>query len=345
MPRNRSSGRRRPRTSSSPLQEISRRSPAQDTWHGRERRLGGPLDSTGRWDESACSDSAGARRGRHGDRFDTWLAAVEADTIEPLHRFAARRTPGAPTMSFALYAGIAVLAGILSRRLSAAVEPTGAPSPPTAPHQEQLRRRPAPGPVLRLAALFAVDAFRRPAGGASRPGPLAPAALRRLHDPVGPAVLRNKPAVGAQPGTASREHQHWLPRSPADAASCKPRSCPHFVSNLLLLAVPVSPSFGVTAVLLSLRHSLSKIDVPTRQAFTAAVVTPEQRTAAASEAGSGEAGMIESSSAAVMRRVRLLGRGHRRRVHRRWWRRGVWSGRAVRGSRRARCAAAGCGRG
>jgi len=26
--------------------------------------------------------------GRHGDRFDTWLAAVEADTLEPLHRFA-----------------------------------------------------------------------------------------------------------------------------------------------------------------------------------------------------------------------------------------------------------------
>ena len=57
---------------------------------------------------------------------------------------------------------------------------------------------------------------------------------------------------------------------------------PHFVSNLLLLAVPVSPSFGFTAALLSLRHSLSKIDVPARQAFTAAVVTPEQRTAAAS---------------------------------------------------------------
>ncbi|HEX5812296.1 MAG TPA: hypothetical protein VFY38_09360, partial [Pseudonocardia sp.] len=49
-----------------------------------------------------------------------------------------------------------------------------------------------------------------------------------------------------------------------------------------LLAVPISPSFGFTAALLSLRHSLSKIDVPARQAFTAAVVTPEQRTAAAS---------------------------------------------------------------
>jgi hypothetical protein len=57
---------------------------------------------------------------------------------------------------------------------------------------------------------------------------------------------------------------------------------PHFVSNVLLLAVPASPSFGLTAVLLCLRHTLSKIDVPARQAFTAAVVTPEQRVAAAS---------------------------------------------------------------
>ena len=27
--------------------------------------------------------------GRHGDRLDAWLAAVEADTLTPLHRFAA----------------------------------------------------------------------------------------------------------------------------------------------------------------------------------------------------------------------------------------------------------------
>ena len=27
--------------------------------------------------------------GRHGDRLDAWLAAVEADTLIPLHRFAA----------------------------------------------------------------------------------------------------------------------------------------------------------------------------------------------------------------------------------------------------------------
>jgi MFS family permease len=57
---------------------------------------------------------------------------------------------------------------------------------------------------------------------------------------------------------------------------------PHFVSNVLLLAVPASPTFWLAAALLCVRHTLSKIDVPARQAFTAAVVTPEQRVAAAS---------------------------------------------------------------
>jgi MFS family permease len=57
---------------------------------------------------------------------------------------------------------------------------------------------------------------------------------------------------------------------------------PHFASNLLLLCVPLAPTFGVAAGLLLARQALSKIDVPARQAFTAAVVTRPQRVAAAS---------------------------------------------------------------
>ena len=57
---------------------------------------------------------------------------------------------------------------------------------------------------------------------------------------------------------------------------------PHAVSNLLLLCVPWSPTFGWAATALWTRQTLSKIDVPARQAFTAAVVTPVERTAAAS---------------------------------------------------------------
>ena len=57
---------------------------------------------------------------------------------------------------------------------------------------------------------------------------------------------------------------------------------PHAMSNLLLLCVPLSPTFGWAAIALWTRQALSKIDVPARQAFTAAVVTPVERTAAAS---------------------------------------------------------------
>ncbi|MDX6227581.1 MAG: hypothetical protein QOI76_971 [Frankiales bacterium] len=55
----------------------------------------------------------------------------------------------------------------------------------------------------------------------------------------------------------------------------------HLPSNLLLAAVAFAPSFDVAAGLLVARTSLSRMDVPTRQAFVMAVVTPRERTAAA----------------------------------------------------------------
>ena len=45
---------------------------------------------------------------------------------------------------------------------------------------------------------------------------------------------------------------------------------------------PAAPDLGWAAALLLVCHALSKIDVPARQAFTTAIVTPEQRVAAAS---------------------------------------------------------------
>jgi MFS family permease len=55
----------------------------------------------------------------------------------------------------------------------------------------------------------------------------------------------------------------------------------HLPSNVLLLAVPFMPSFGAAAAVLLARHVLSQMDVPTRQAYTMALVTPEERPAAA----------------------------------------------------------------
>jgi MFS family permease len=55
----------------------------------------------------------------------------------------------------------------------------------------------------------------------------------------------------------------------------------HLPSNVLLLLVPVMPTFTAAAAVLLLRHVLSQMDVPTRQAYTMALVAPEERPAAA----------------------------------------------------------------
>jgi len=55
----------------------------------------------------------------------------------------------------------------------------------------------------------------------------------------------------------------------------------HLPSNVLLLCVPFMPSFAAAAMLLLARHLLSQMDVPARQAYTVALVAPEERAAAA----------------------------------------------------------------
>ena len=56
----------------------------------------------------------------------------------------------------------------------------------------------------------------------------------------------------------------------------------HLPSSVLLIAFAFSPTFLVAAVLWVLRSTLSQMDVPTRQAFTQAIVPPAERAAAAS---------------------------------------------------------------
>lgn len=55
----------------------------------------------------------------------------------------------------------------------------------------------------------------------------------------------------------------------------------HLPSNLLLALVPFAPSLGLALALLLARSALSQMDVPARQAYLAALVDPEERTAAA----------------------------------------------------------------
>jgi len=55
----------------------------------------------------------------------------------------------------------------------------------------------------------------------------------------------------------------------------------HLPSNVLLMLVPLMPSWPLAAAALLGRHALSQMDVPTRQAYTMALVRPSERSAAA----------------------------------------------------------------
>ncbi len=59
----------------------------------------------------------------------------------------------------------------------------------------------------------------------------------------------------------------------------------HIPSNILLMLVPLMPNLPLAIGLLLLRFSISQMDVPTRQSYTMAVVTPDERSAAAGVTG------------------------------------------------------------
>jgi MFS family permease len=54
----------------------------------------------------------------------------------------------------------------------------------------------------------------------------------------------------------------------------------HIPSNILLILVPLMPSLPLSVGVLLLRFSISQMDVPTRQSYTMAVVAPDERSAA-----------------------------------------------------------------
>jgi len=59
----------------------------------------------------------------------------------------------------------------------------------------------------------------------------------------------------------------------------------HIPSNILLILVPLMPNLPLAITVLLLRFSISQMDVPTRQSYTMAVVSPEERSAAAGITG------------------------------------------------------------
>lgn len=131
--------------------------------------------------------------------------------------------------------------------------------------------------VLRLSALFALDAF---AGGfviagfitfwfSNRFG-MDPAALGALI--FGANLLAGLSALAAGP----LARRFGLVRTMVFT---------HLPSNVLLLLVPFMPTLPLAATVLLVRFSISQMDVPTRQSYTIAIVTPDERSAAAGVTG------------------------------------------------------------
>ncbi|MDE3230872.1 MAG: MFS transporter [Chloroflexota bacterium] len=130
------------------------------------------------------------------------------------------------------------------------------------------------GIVLRLAGLFSVDAL---AGGLVTQSLLA----LYFHLRFGASLT---PLAWLFFGTSLLSALSFLAAAPLARrfGLLNTMVFTHLPSNILLMLVALMPTFPLAAGVLLLRQSLSQMDVPTRQAYTMALVEPEERTAAAS---------------------------------------------------------------
>ncbi len=179
---------------------------------------------------------------------------------------------------------LAVLFARLSPAVEVPVEDRSSPEAGTPPARFGLHR--SRGVVYRLAALFALDAF---GGGFVMQGVVAywfhvrfgadPATIGAIF--FGANLLAACSALAAA----------WVARH---VGLLNAMVFTHLPSNVLLLLVPLMPDLGWAVTVLLLRFSISQMDVPTRQSYTVAVVSPDERSAA-----SGVTGVARSIGAAV----------------------------------------------
>jgi MFS family permease len=185
------------------------------------------------------------------------------------------------------YAGIGLLLVAVFTRLSPAAEAPREPGPPAperVPSRFGLHR--SRWIVLRLSALFALDSF---AGGFVLQSVVAYWFYVRFGLPVAALggiffaanVLAGFSALVASP----------LARR---IGLVRTMVLTHLPSNVLLILVPLMPDASLAVAVLLLRFSISQMDVPTRQAYTVAVVSPDERSAA-----SGVTGVARSVGAAL----------------------------------------------
>ena len=127
--------------------------------------------------------------------------------------------------------------------------------------------------VLKLSLLFGLDAF---GGGFVIQSVIAYWFHRRFH--LEPAMLGTIYLFANLFAGASALAAGWLARR---IGLVNTMVFTHLPSNVLLLLVPLMPTAPWAVAVLLLRFSISQMDVPTRQAYTMAVVHSDERSAAA----------------------------------------------------------------
>jgi MFS family permease len=131
--------------------------------------------------------------------------------------------------------------------------------------------------ILKLSALFALDAF----AGGFIPLTLIAFYLATRFDP-GPATLG---ALFFAVNLLAAVSSLSAARIAARVGLINTMVFTHLPSNVLLLLVPLMPTFLLAAVVLLARSVISQMDVPTRQSYVIAVVEPDERSAAAGVTG------------------------------------------------------------
>jgi len=206
-----------------------------------------------------------ARYGMLGALFAA-LGALAAGVPDWLVSHAAASRLVALRAMFLLYGALGLVVWWLYRRLAADVA-TGQ-SREFAPLGSSRRV------VVRLAALFSVDAF---AGGLVVNSLMSLWLLQRFG-----LSLSQAGAFFFWTGLLSAVSQLAAPRVAQRIGLLNTMVFTHIPSSVCLVLAALSPSLPVALTLLFFRSALSQMDVPTRNAYVMAVVTPAERPAAGS---------------------------------------------------------------
>jgi MFS family permease len=169
-------------------------------------------------------------------------------------------------LMFYAYAALGLLAAALYRFIPA--------RPVTAAATKPAVLGPSRGIVIKLAALFCIDAF---AGGFVVQSLLALWLFERFDLSLAQASLfffwSNLLAAFSYPVAA------WLSKR---IGLINTMVFTHIPSSLCLIAAAFAPNLLTALILLLVRSALSQMDVPTRTSYVMSVVTPEEQAAAAS---------------------------------------------------------------